>query len=123
MRPTVTALSGSLACALMLGLAADALAQAIAVVPADPWVRDSYADYDAPPRVRTYAAPYVYAPPVRDVYARQVSPVPPAGYDPAAGTAYLMIPLRPASCGKYRYWNGTRCLDARWDPPYTGPRW
>lgn len=32
-------------------------------------------------------------------------------------------PPRPASCGKYRYWNGYRCADARDEPPYIGPRW
>lgn len=34
-----------------------------------------------------------------------------------------MPPPRPASCGKYRYWNGAFCVDARYRPPYVGPRW
>jgi hypothetical protein len=34
-----------------------------------------------------------------------------------------LIVVRPASCGKYRYWNGERCVDARYQPPYVGPRW
>jgi hypothetical protein len=25
--------------------------------------------------------------------------------------------LRPLNCGEFRYWNGTRCADARVDPP------
>ena len=25
--------------------------------------------------------------------------------------------LRPLSCGEFRYWDGTRCADARVDPP------
>ena len=35
----------------------------------------------------------------------------------------VLIVVRPASCGKYRYWNGERCVDARYQPPYVGPRW
>ena len=33
-----------------------------------------------------------------------------------------IVPLRPASCGQYRYWNGDRCVDARYHDPYIGPR-
>lgn len=29
----------------------------------------------------------------------------------------VVIPLRPANCGVYRYWNGDRCVDARVVPP------
>ena len=28
-----------------------------------------------------------------------------------------VIPLRPVSCGEFRYWNGQRCVDARVFPP------
>jgi hypothetical protein len=35
----------------------------------------------------------------------------------------VLIVVRPASCGKYRYWNGERCVDARYQRPYVGPRW
>jgi len=31
-------------------------------------------------------------------------------------------PARPRSCGKYYYWDGTCCVDARWHPPYVGPK-
>lgn len=31
-------------------------------------------------------------------------------------------PARPASCGQYRYWDGERCVDARYNNPYLGPR-
>jgi hypothetical protein len=31
------------------------------------------------------------------------------------------IPPRP-HCGKYRYWNGAFCVDARYNPAYVGPR-
>jgi hypothetical protein len=29
----------------------------------------------------------------------------------------VVIPVRPASCGEFRYWNGERCVDARVVPP------
>jgi hypothetical protein len=29
----------------------------------------------------------------------------------------VVIPVRPANCGLYRYWNGERCVDARVVPP------
>ncbi len=35
----------------------------------------------------------------------------------------ILVPLRPASCGQYRYWNGEFCADARSRPPYIFPRW
>jgi hypothetical protein len=30
---------------------------------------------------------------------------------------------RPRSCGKYHYRSGGCCVDARWHPPYVGPKW
>jgi hypothetical protein len=41
----------------------------------------------------------------------------------AAPPVVIVQPLRPASCGQYRYWDGEVCADARWRPPYIGPRW
>jgi hypothetical protein len=29
----------------------------------------------------------------------------------------VVVPVRPANCGVYRYWNGERCVDARFAPP------
>lgn len=29
-------------------------------------------------------------------------------------------PPRPASCGQYHYWDGERCVDARYNNPYLG---
>jgi hypothetical protein len=29
----------------------------------------------------------------------------------------LEVPIRPANCGEFRYWNGARCVDAREVPP------
>lgn len=60
-------------------------------------------DYAPPPR------PYGYVPP------------PASNYDPPVYG--WLPPPRPASCGKYRYWNGEFCADARYRPPYVGPRW
>ena len=33
-----------------------------------------------------------------------------------------LVPVRPASCGQYHYWNGVQCVDARYNNPYVGPR-
>jgi hypothetical protein len=34
----------------------------------------------------------------------------------------MIVPVRPVSCGQYRYWDGDRCVDARYHNPYIGPR-
>ena len=39
-----------------------------------------------------------------------------------APAVIFLPPPRPASCGQYRYWNGERCVDARYNDPYLGPR-
>src|SRR5262249_60364958 len=31
-----------------------------------------------------------------------------------------VVPLRPVSCGEYRYWNGTTCVHARANNHYSG---
>jgi hypothetical protein len=43
---------------------------------------------------------------------------------PVAEAGWRRCPAatRPASCGQYRYWNGDRCVDARYNNPYLGPR-
>jgi hypothetical protein len=33
-----------------------------------------------------------------------------------------IVPVRPVSCGEYHYWDGERCVDARYNNPYLGPR-
>ena len=69
--------------------------------------RDAYYPrrYDAAPPPRTY----LYVPPPAVYY------VPPVyGW---------RAPPRPANCGQSRYWNGEYCADARYQPPYLGPRW
>jgi hypothetical protein len=66
-------------------------------------------EYDLPP-----------PPPVRGY--RYGPPPPVVVYEPPV-YGWLALPPPPSSCGKYRYWNGVRCADARYDPPYIGPRW
>lgn len=34
----------------------------------------------------------------------------------------IVVPVRPASCGQYHYWNGVACVDARYNDPYLGPK-
>lgn len=68
-----------------------------------------------------YDPPEYDLPPPPPVRAYRVVPPPVVIYEPPV---YGWIaPPRPASCGKYRYWDGERCADARDDPPYIGPRW
>jgi hypothetical protein len=31
------------------------------------------------------------------------------------------VPLRPASCGEFHFWDGAACVDARFNKPYLGP--
>ena len=33
-----------------------------------------------------------------------------------------IVPVRPTSCGEFRYWDGDSCVDARYNNPYLGPR-
>jgi hypothetical protein len=33
-----------------------------------------------------------------------------------------IVPVRPVSCGEFRYWDGERCVDARYHNPYIGPK-
>ena len=69
-----------------------------------------------------YYPPAYYPPPPVRVY--RVPPPPPVVvYEPPVYGWYYAPPPRPSSCGRYRYWNGDRCTDARYNPPYVGPRW
>jgi hypothetical protein len=52
--------------------------------------------------------------------------VPPPAADALAVTPdgdVVAVPLRPASCGEFHYWNGEACVDARYSRPYLGPIW
>lgn len=63
---------------------------------------------------------------LRRQYRRQIrrydySPEP-GPYEPGVvGDEVVLVPLGPSSCGEYRYWNGVRCADARYETPYIGP--
>jgi hypothetical protein len=63
-------------------------------------------------------------------YLRRYGTLPP-GPPPVVGNnvvidadedTVIIVPLRPASCGEFRYWNGTACVDARYNTPYLGPK-
>ena len=54
----------------------------------------------------------------RDGYITETTPYAPA----VVGDQVVLVPARPSSCGQYRYWNGVRCADARYETPYIGPR-
>jgi hypothetical protein len=41
---------------------------------------------------------------------------------PGSPPVIAVVPVRPVSCGEFRYWNGTACVDARYNTPYIGPR-
>ncbi len=66
-----------------------------------------------------YAPPIEYVPPP-PVY--RAPPPPAVHYEPPV-YGWVAPPPRPANCGEYRYWNGEFCADARYRPPYVGPRW
>lgn len=72
--------------------------------------------YEAPRRYVPETLPLLPQAPV----LRQ--PLPPAAHYGPPPYEWLPPP-RPSSCGVFRYWNGDRCADARFYPPYIGPRW
>jgi hypothetical protein len=67
---------------------------------------------------RRYYRRYGYPPVVVPVPV----PVPEVNAPALNAPIVVEIPARPASCGEYRYWDGERCLDARYNKPYLGPR-
>jgi hypothetical protein len=88
----------------------------------DRWYARDYDDDDDDYEDDDYYPPAYYPPPPVRVY--RVPPPPPVvEYEPPVYGWYYTPPPRPANCGQYRYWNGDRCADARYDPPYVGPRW
>lgn len=80
------------------------------------YVERSYREYHEYERGRSYDAP-VYPPPVA-YYQRPVVVYRPHNYARDYYDDY-----KPSSCGQYRYWNGDRCVDARYRRPYLGPRY
>ena len=67
-----------------------------------------------------YYPPY---PPLPPVPVRQVPIPPPPPYGPPVYGWVFIPPPPPPSCGQYHYWVGDHCADARYSPPYVGPRW
>jgi len=66
----------------------------------------------------------LYAPGVAVPMQRvQIYRGPPLVQGQYAPPVYGWVIIRPSSCGKYRYWKGLRCVDARYRPPYVGPKW
>jgi hypothetical protein len=65
-----------------------------------------------------YYRQHGYAPGAVVVVPAPVPDAPP----PAVEVAPILVPVRPLSCGQYHYWNGTQCVDARYNNPYVGPR-
>jgi hypothetical protein len=57
------------------------------------------------------------------VPVRQVPIPPPPPYGPPVYGWVFIPPPPPPSCGQYHYWAGDHCADARYSPPYVGPRW
>jgi hypothetical protein len=77
-----------------------------------------------PPPPSAYAPPQYFPPPPAVYYPRplyEYGPPPAREYGPPSYAE--LPPPRPTSCGKYRYWNGEYCADARFERPYVGPRW
>jgi hypothetical protein len=90
--------------------------------------------YDPPyPPPGSYLPPGSYPPPAYGILPGYYPPPgfypPPAyGYAPPvtiypAPPVVEWVPPRPSSCGRYRYWRGEYCADARYEHPYLGPRW
>jgi hypothetical protein len=126
MRHILLAITAFIACGTLAGLAcqtavaaplpqvATSAPGASSVEPAGYW---RYNDCTGPNVVVVPTAPT----------APVVVPAVPA--DPAAPVAVpgsppgiAVVPVRPTSCGEFRYWNGTACVDARYNTPYLGPR-
>lgn len=65
--------------------------------------------------VEVYGGPR-YQPYYQERYERSAPRV--YGYYRDDDTVYEpRVIVRPSNCGQYRYWNGTRCADARFQPP------
>jgi hypothetical protein len=50
-----------------------------------------------------------------------VVPAPVPDAPPALNPPVVVeVPVRPASCGEYHFWDGAACVDARFNKPYLG---
>jgi hypothetical protein len=77
--------------------------------------------YYLPPPV-IFAPSWYFSRPVDPYLPRTGYLPPPMRIDVSPGLVEVMPP-RPRSCGRYRYWNGEYCADARFERPYLGPKW
>jgi hypothetical protein len=50
------------------------------------------------------------------------TPAPTTIVTPESPPIIAIVPVRPVSCGEFHYWNGSACVDARYNNPYLGPR-
>lgn len=103
-------------CGLLLGAASAAFAGPLTV--AVPAVSPSAVEKAG---WRRYCRRYGCGP---DVAYPNVEVVPGAVTDIEADVPAVVVlpPPRPLSCGQYRYWDGDRCVDARYTDPYLGPK-
>lgn len=110
--------SGALAADLLLDDGYDAPYEPEITINPPPVVPPIAAYQLAPPPVYPVAPPPVYP-----VAPTVVYPSAPVVVDQYAPPVYGWVIIRPRSCGEFRYWNGERCVDARYDPPHLGPKW
>lgn len=52
-----------------------------------------------------------------EIYPDEPYYEPPLVYRYRSAPPAVAVPVRPVSCGEFRYWNGERCVDARVVPP------
>jgi hypothetical protein len=64
----------------------------------------------------------VPAVPAAPVVVPAVPAVPAPVVVPQSPPVIAVVPVRPVSCGEFHYWNGSACVDARYNNPYIGPR-
>ena len=86
-----------------------AAAAALSIVPATAHAQaPGVPIYETYPTGRAYrAAPHqYYTPPVYGYYQQG---------EPMYVAPQAVMP--PDDCGEFHYWNGERCVDARWSPP------
>ncbi len=122
-------MSRTLIIASIAALALGAFAQSDHAVAGGDWYDEDDAYYSRDYYSRDYYGRDYYPPVQRYVVvpARPVvvvpAPAPPIVVRPYAAPVFGWVVTRPQSCGRYRYWDGDGCRDARWHAPYVGPRW
>jgi len=64
-----------------------------------------------------------YIPPAAGLYDPRARYLPPPDRIEVSPGLVEFPPPRPRSCGRFRYWNGEYCADARYERPYLGLKW